>query len=180
MLEIWSDDGRLFTAVYLYKSRLSRLRLVPDFGGLLSHSGVVMEHALPLPGARSRFLRLDFGQDGLEIVASGHLPIIEDQINWSEDPFLEFLHADIAPGHGDPMALANLLEQLHGVVQYHLVFWNCHHFSTLVWRHFIPQLPAHIPAAIFPVFGGASFLLPFFQHWTIVTFPALEDSDTDQ
>ncbi|CAL1138445.1 unnamed protein product [Cladocopium goreaui] len=114
MLEIWSDDGRLFTAVYLYKSRLSRLRLVPDFGGLLSHSGVVMEHALPLPGARSRFLRLDFGQDGLEIVASGHLPIIEDQINWSEDPFLEFLHADIAPGHGDPMALANLLEQLHG------------------------------------------------------------------
>ena len=101
--------------------------------------------------ARSRFLRLDFGQDGLEIVASGHLPIIEDQINWSEDLFLEFLHADIAPGYGNPMALANLLEQLHGVVQYHLVFWNCHHFSTLVWRHFIPQLPAHIPAAIFPV-----------------------------
>ena len=79
-------------------------------------------------------------------------------------------------GMGDPMALANLLEQLHGVVQYHLVFWNCHHSGDISSPNFQPTflLP------FFQSFGGASFLLPFFQHWRIVTFPALEDSDTDQ
>lgn len=148
VLETWNEDGRLFTQINLYKSRLNGCcgaPSTPNVCGIAHHQGVVMAHAGK--GSQPRYLKLDFGKDGLDIEMKDCFPDIQGLVNWSDQMYR---FSEIAPQHGRPKRLLDLLEKLQGI-GYHILKWNCKSFAAVMWQYFVPQDVVCVPDPIFPM-----------------------------
>ena len=99
-------------------------------------------------GSQPRYLKLDFGKDGLDIEMKDCFPDIQGLVNWSDQ--MKYRCSEIAPQHGRPKRLLDLLEKLHGI-RYHMVKWNCKSFAEVMWQNFVPQDVECLPDLIFPV-----------------------------
>ena len=75
-------------------------------------------------------------------------PDIEGLMKWSDE--MEYRCSEIAPQHGHPKRLVDLLAYLQGF-RYHMLNWNCKRFAAVMWQYFILQDVPCVPDLVFPM-----------------------------
>ena len=131
------------------KSRLNGCCGAPSTSnvcGIAHHHGVVMAHGT---GSQPRYLKLDFGKDGLDIEMKDCFPDIQGLVNWSDQ--MEYRCSEIAPQHGRPKRFLDLLENLQGYRLSHGEMELQKLCSAVMWQYFVPQDVECLPDPIFPM-----------------------------
>ena len=128
VLSLFVEAGRTFTRIFLYKSELQS---GPCLGELFHHQGVILQ--VTVPGRERKFLRLDFGSDGLHYRVTDAFPEIEGHMDW--DVGHSFREAVITQERSEPSILQDALAEIRGW-RYAAMSTNCQSFATYIWGAF--------------------------------------------
>ena len=126
-LDMLAWTGARFTKIWTYKTSL-------ELCSIAQHQGTIIEISLPDQSQRPRFIKLDYGQDGLHYQTSEDFPQIPNQLPWDSENMFQTAH--ISEENADPNVLVHLIRSVRGI-RYHLLEWNCIQFAQLVWRSFV-------------------------------------------
>lgn len=142
VLKAFSMGGLWFNHIRIYKQYLNdrsgflateqqedgSLRL-PNIAGLVHHEGILLQ-LVDAQNVVSRFVKIEFGQNGLNFAICDQFPHLTDLI-----PDGDLKSSTIPRADGNPASLAKFLKSFTGI-RYHCFKFNCLTFVNAVWDHY--------------------------------------------